>query len=205
MKFTLLSLLFTTALASPVVDLEKRHLSSTRNDLNDGKCGSVLVIYARGTTEAGNVGLIAGPPFFRTLDDLVDDLAVQGVDYPADVAGYLAGGSTAGATTMANLVAKAVSSCPNTKIVLSGYSQGAQVTHLAAAKIPASSYPRIAAIVVFGDPYEGYAFPGTLNNNVKTFCNVGDKICLGLPIVLAPHLTYGLDADEAAEYVAARV
>lgn len=51
----------------------------------------------------------------------------------------------------------------------------------------------------------GDAFPGTLNNNVKTFCNEGDLICDGLPIPLGPHGSYELNADDAAKYVADRL
>lgn len=89
--------------------------------------------------------------------------------------------------------------------MLSGYSQGAQVTHKAAKQISTALHPRIAAIVVFGDPNNGDAFPGTLNNNVKTFCNAGDLICSGQAIILAPHLRYGSDAGAAAQFVAGKV
>lgn len=103
--------------------LAKRQGGTTRNDLIDGECKEVTVIFARGTTEAGNVGSIAGPPFFDALDDVLGrgTVAIQGVDYPADIAGYLAGGSREGARTMAGLVSEAVTKCPDTKIVISGY------------------------------------------------------------------------------------
>lgn len=101
--------------------------SSTRNELN--KCKPVTVIFARGTLELGNVGSITGPPFFNALEDAigVDNLAVQGVEYPANIQGYLKGGDTGGAATTAKLLEQAVSQCPDTQIVLSGYSQGAQI------------------------------------------------------------------------------
>ena len=93
-------------------------LSDTRNDLLDGTCKPVTIIFAR-----GNVGTLAGPPFFNALTDLVGDdtVAVQGVDYAASIAGYLEGGDPAGAATMAALANQAVSQCPGTKLVLSGY------------------------------------------------------------------------------------
>ncbi|KAH8146015.1 uncharacterized protein LAJ45_09937 [Morchella importuna] len=200
------SLVFLLALtsfvgASPIAP--RQSLSTTRNDIVDGACKEVTVIFARGTTEAGNVGSLAGPPFFNALvADLSNaEVAVQGVDYPADVIGFLAGGSSAGASTMAGHVKTIKSSCPTTKIVLSGYSQGAQVTHKAAALLSTAEAAMVSSIVLFGDPNEGDAFPGTLNNHVKTFCNVGDLICLGQAIILTPHLTYSLNAGEAAEFV----
>lgn len=78
--------------------------SDTENDLVDGTkgCTTFTVIFARGTTESGNVGTSAGPPFFAALKREVgaENVAVQGVDYPADIPGFLAGGSPEGSTTM---------------------------------------------------------------------------------------------------------
>ena len=51
-------------------------------------------------------------------------LTFTGVDYPANVQGFLAGGDNNGAATMASDVNNVASSCPNTEIVMSGYSQG---------------------------------------------------------------------------------
>lgn len=105
--------------------LNTRQSSDTRNDLTDGNpCKAVTVIFARGTTESGNVGSLAGPPFFSAIATAIGDanLAVQGVDYAADIAGFLAGGDAAGSKTMAGLVDQAIAQCPDTKVVMSGYS-----------------------------------------------------------------------------------
>lgn len=83
----------------------------------------MTVIFARGTTETGNVGTLAGPPFFNALEASVGagNVAVQGVDYPADIPGFLAGGDAGGSKTMASLVQQAMTQCPSTKIVMAGY------------------------------------------------------------------------------------
>lgn len=81
----------------------------------------MVYIFARGTTEIGNLGTIVGPGFGRALEDRMGDVAVQGVDYPAVVAGFLAGGSNSGAETMADLARTAISQCPGTPILMSGY------------------------------------------------------------------------------------
>lgn len=47
---------------------------------------------------------------------------------------------------------QAFSQCPDTQVVMSGYSQGAQVTHLAAADLPAATMEKVSAVVTFGDP-----------------------------------------------------
>ena len=102
-------------------------LSTTQNGLTDGEgCKAMTVIFARGTTETGNVGTLTGPPFFTALAQVVGtlNLAVQGVDYPADIPGFLAGGDATGSTTMAQLVTQAMTQCPNTKVVMSGYRYG---------------------------------------------------------------------------------
>lgn len=121
----ILSALFATALSAPIAGptLDIRQEATTRNELLDGPCRKVTVIFARGTTEAGNIGALVGPSLECALDSRLgaNTVAFQGVDYPADVAGYLAGGSAAGGSTLASLVNTASTKCPSTQIVLSGY------------------------------------------------------------------------------------
>ena len=108
--------------------------SDTQNDLIDGTpCKAITVLFARGTTSPGNMGTSTGPPFVQAIGALVgtSNIAVQGIDYPASIIGFLQGGDTAGGTLMASLTARAFSQCPNTKVVLSGYSQGGQLVHKA--------------------------------------------------------------------------
>jgi cutinase len=89
---------------------KRQYGGDTYNQLTDGTaCRPVTVIYARGTTQAGNVGEAnsEGPTFFNALSSLLGGtsrLAIQGVTYPANVFGFLAGGDAAGATTMFNLI-----------------------------------------------------------------------------------------------------
>jgi len=66
-------------------------------------CRTYTVIFARGTTEPGNVGILVGPPFFEALKESVGTsaVAIQGVNgYAASVAGYLAGGDATGSANM---------------------------------------------------------------------------------------------------------
>lgn len=109
--------------SSPADLVARDNWDVTRNDLVNGVCAPVTVIFARGTVEFGNVGSLAGPPFFNALEGIIgsQNLAVQGVDYGATIAGYLEGGDPAGAATLASLVNLAVSQCPSTQIILSGY------------------------------------------------------------------------------------
>jgi Cutinase len=92
-------------------------------DLVDGVCAPVTVIFARGTSEPGNVGAIVGPPFSAALDQSIGagNVAFQGVDYPADAPGFLQVGDPEGAATTADLVNQAAANCSDTQIIMSGY------------------------------------------------------------------------------------
>lgn len=65
-------------------------------------CSDVTVIFARGTTEVGTLGTVVGPPFLSALKSALGSSSVtmNGVDYPADVPGFLEGGDAAGSKTM---------------------------------------------------------------------------------------------------------
>lgn len=68
------------ALARPV--FKRQFQSPLQNDLLNGSpCRAITIIFARGTFEAGNVGSLAGPPFFEAMADIAgaENVAVQGV------------------------------------------------------------------------------------------------------------------------------
>lgn len=89
-------------------------------------CSDVFVYFARGTTEVPTLGTVVGPGFLASLNTKLQargqSLTFTGINYPATVAGYLAGGDEGGANTMASSVTSTASRCPNAKIVISGYS-----------------------------------------------------------------------------------
>ncbi|KPI42381.1 putative cutinase 3 [Cyphellophora attinorum] len=196
---TLLPLLATSA---PTNHLQTRQTTSS-DDILNGDCGTVNYIFARGTTEVGNLGTVIGPGFGRALGQRMGDVAVQGVDYPANVAGFLAGGSNDGADTMAELARQSISQCPGVPIVMSGYS--AQVVSKAMDQLTADEASNVGAVVLFGNPNGNDPVPNTNAADVEVFCNVGDLICAGTATILPAHLTYGSDADEAADFVAGRI
>ncbi|KAK7722883.1 hypothetical protein SLS57_004736 [Botryosphaeria dothidea] len=167
-------------------------------------CKPIMVIFARGTTEVGDLGTVAGPPFQTALNaKFPGQVSMQGVPapaYPADVPGYLAGGSATGASKMAEMVKDAATNCPDARIIMSGYSQGGQLVHKAGAQLDSQTASRVAGAVIFGDPDN----PKPVENvqNLKVFCAAGDLICAGQPVILAPHLSYGANAGAAADFVA---
>ncbi|KAF3766032.1 family 5 carbohydrate esterase [Cryphonectria parasitica EP155] len=179
----------------------------TRSDLVNGDCGDVMLIFARGTGEPGNVGALVGPEF---LDELVSALpgknvSMQGIDpssYPATVAQYFTGGSTGGADEMATYVSKAAASCTGTSIIMSGWSQGAQVVHLAASKVGTSGMSAVSAVVTFGDPDSNSTIAGIDSSKVKVICHDDDDICQFGDILGPTHFTYAKDTPAAASLVA---
>jgi cutinase len=61
------------------------------------------VFFARGTTEPPPIGTVAGPPLQSALKKALGgkSLSFQGVDYPADIPGFLEGGDAQGSKDMA--------------------------------------------------------------------------------------------------------
>ncbi|TGO64414.1 hypothetical protein BCON_0007g00640 [Botryotinia convoluta] len=184
-------------------------------------CSDVTVIFARGTTEIGTLGTVVGPPFLSALKSALGSSSVtmNGVDYPADIPGFLEGGDAAGSKTMASMVTSTLSSCPDTKVVISGYSQGGQLVHNAAKLLPADTTAKISSAVIFGDPGSsqshnmawilkltqkpdnGDAVQGVSADRTDVICHAGDNICQGGSLILMAHLTYGMDTTAAAAFV----
>jgi cutinase len=116
-------------------------------------------------------------------------------------------------------IEQAFSLCPDTKLISSGYSQGAQLVHKSAALLPADVAEWITAVVVFGDPGmpqinsrdfdlrltccpdDGQAISNVAASKVDTFCNTGDDICQDGIIITVEHLIYAEDASAAASFV----
>jgi cutinase len=128
-----------------------------------------------------------------------NQLAIQGVDYPADITGFLEGGSPIGVAVMcvtllslslaftdisrAKLINHTLAACPNTPLLLSGYSQGAQLVHqaAAAAALPANTTAKISSVVLFGDPKNGTAIQGIAEDKVLMICHTGMLALLNNP------------------------
>ncbi|KAG0153150.1 hypothetical protein PDIDSM_5000 [Penicillium digitatum] len=172
--------------------------SITENGVTQNSgCKEYTFIFARGTTELGNMGSVVGPPLAQQLNSLTGDkVTVQGVDYPADVAGNALLGASGG-PAMAKLVGQALSQCPQTKILLGGYSQGAMVVHNAANSLAAG---QVTAAVLFGDPFKAQNVGKVPADKVKEFCHLGDPVCLNGANVMA-HITYGVDTETAAKFL----
>lgn len=102
---------------------------------------------------------------------------------------------------MAKLVKQALSECPNTKVVVSGYSQGGMVVHNAFSAQGLTS-TQVAAAVLFGDPLNGRAVGNLPAARTKQYCASGDSICEGGGFgITSAHISYGNNADAAADWI----
>lgn len=126
-------------------------------------CAAAHVLAARGSTEppgAGAIGSLVGSIQTATSQTV----STSAVDYPALLVPYDAS-TTAGDAAIARQLTAQVQRCPDQKIVLVGYSQGAQlvgdvlaggggVTGLGPATPPvaAAIASHVVAVVQYGDP-----------------------------------------------------
>ena len=152
-------------------------------------CPDVEVIFARGTNEPPGLGRV-GDAFVDSLRQQTGlNIDTYGVNYAASKL-QLHGGD--GANDTINRVKQAVAKCPNTKIVLGGYSQGASVMDIVAgvpigginwgSSLPPEYAGNIAAVATFGDVADraGGTLPSQsalLGSKAIDLCNPNDPIC----------------------------
>src|SRR3954462_3078964 len=96
LKTFLIASLAAVGMTAPVANPQFGGFSlggSTKNDAVNGACKPYTLIFARGTTEGGNMGQTVGPALSPAIGKLVgsDKLATQGTDYPADFTGTFIG------------------------------------------------------------------------------------------------------------------
>ena len=191
-------------------------------------CPDVQVVFARGTGEPPGVGP-TGQAFIDALRPRVGDrsLDVYAVNYPAiDVWNTgIDGIRDAGAH-----VVRMAEQCPDTRLVLGGFSQGAAVMgFVTSAEVPAGVDPatvpkpldpdiaeHVAAVVLFGMPNaRAMNFLGTppvvigplYEDKTVKLCAVDDPVCSN-GMNFAAHNTYATNAamvDQGAAFAADRL
>jgi cutinase len=148
-------------------------------------CPQVQVIFARGRYESPGPGVL-GNAFENALASKVNkSISNYAVKYPADTEVDI------GANDMSHHVQDTANNCPDTRIVLGGYSLGAAVTDVVLAApigafgfdspLPPGMDQHIAAVALFGN---GSAWAGPITNfspvyNDRTIelCHGADPIC----------------------------
>lgn len=178
-------------------------------------CPDVEIVFARGTTEPPGVGGV-GQAFVDSLRSQLGgrSVGVYAVDYPATR--DFARSTTAGANNATARIQSMATNCPNTRIVLGGYSQGAGVINLSTTAMPPDVADHVAAAALFGGPRSAFAdslSPGPLPTIAPPYagktidlCVPNDPICSDGSDMRA-HVAYvetGM-VDQAATFAASRV
>ncbi|WP_082909127.1 cutinase family protein [Mycolicibacterium iranicum] len=154
------------------------------------RCSDIEIVFARGTDEPPGLGVV-GTSLVKTLQPMVkgQSIGTYAVKYPAswDFAQVAAGANDA-----SRRVQTIAAQCPDSKIVMGGYSQGAAVIDVVAtspiaglgytAPLPLAVVPHVAAIAVFGNPSARFGRPLTVLSpdfgaRTADLCNTGDPIC----------------------------
>jgi cutinase len=202
--------------------------SAVMQTASAAQCPDTEVVFARGTTEAPGVGPV-GQAFVDSLRPQLGtkSLTVYAVDYPATMEFATAVEGVADAR--AHILATATS-CPDTKMVLGGFSQGAAVMGFVTASVvpdgvspldiptpmPPEVADHVAAVALFGKP--STRFMNAINDpDVVVGPNYAAKavdLCVDNDLVCDPHgrsfsahnqyAELGL-ADQGATFVAQRL
>jgi cutinase len=119
-------------------------------------CPDVEIVFARGTTEPPGVGGI-GQAFVDLLRSQLGgrSVGVYAVDYPASR--DFDTSTPAGANDASTHIQSMAANCPNTRMVLGGYSQGAGVIDLSTTAMPPQVADHVAAAALFGAPKSAFA------------------------------------------------
>jgi cutinase len=185
-------------------------------------CPAVEVVFARGRMESAGVGVL-GNAFVNALRSKTDkNLGVYAVRYPAD------NEIDVGANDMSAHIQSMMNNCPDTRLVLGGYSLGAAVTDVVLAlpfeffgfkaPMPQGADQHIAAVALFGN---GSAWAGPITNfnplyseRTIELCHGADPICNpadpdtwkdNWPAHLANAYIQAGMANQAADFVAGRI
>jgi cutinase len=150
-------------------------------------CPDVEVVFARGRLESPGTGIL-GNAFISALRSRVNrNIGVYAVNYPADTQ------VDQGANDMSQHVQYMVNNCPNTRLVLGGYSLGAAVTDVVLAApgpmfgfnnpLPQGTDQHIAAVALFGN---GTQWVGPITNFNPLYSDRTIELCHGSDPVCNP-------------------
>lgn len=187
-------------------------------------CPQVEVIFARGAKEPPGTGQV-GDAFVNALRARTDkSVDFYPVNYSADI------DFVPGANDMSGRIQYMAANCPDTRLVLGGYSLGAAVTDIVVAvpsaifgytnPLPLGMDDHVAAVALFGNGTQKVLGPVADINPLygsKTIdiCTAGDPICndnldpdtwadAWSDHLQAAYIDSGL-VDQAADFVAARI
>ncbi len=186
-------------------------------------CPQVQVVFARGRLEPPGAGVL-GDAFISALKSKAaqKNIGVYAVNYPADTE------VNVGANDMSQHIQSMVNNCPNTRLVLGGYSLGAAVTDIVLAvpfsalgfksPLPDGADQHVAAVALFGNGSQWVApitnFNPLYSDRTIELCHGADPICNpadpntwhdNWPQHLASAYIQAGMANQAADFVAGRI
>lgn len=163
-------------------------------------CAQVRVVTVRGTLEPQSGSRLLTPLADRIAADSGRGAVVTELEYPASM---VPDSPVRGVENLTELVNQAAADCPDQRLVLLGYSQGARVignTLRTPSALTDVAATRIDAIALFGSPlFNGgdsfnrgdydpalsgtAALPvgalGEFTDRVRSYCATGDRVCQG--------------------------
>ncbi|MCV7076496.1 cutinase family protein [Mycobacterium szulgai] len=186
-------------------------------------CPQVEVVFARGRYESPGTGVL-GNAFINSLSSKIGgrSMGTYAVKYPADTE------VDVGANDMSRHVQNMANNCPDTKMVLGGYSLGAAVTDVVLA-VPMSAFgfdsplpggidQHIAAVALFGNGSQWVGpitnFNPIYNDRTIELCHGADPVCNpadpntwkeNWPQHLANAYVQAGMANQAADFVAGKL
>ncbi|MCV7145551.1 cutinase family protein [Mycobacterium riyadhense] len=187
------------------------------------RCPQVEVVFARGRFESPGPGVL-GNAFINALSSKLGgkSMGTYAVKYPADSE------VDVGANDMSRHIQYMVNTCPDTRLVLGGYSLGAAVTDIVLA-VPMSAFgfdsplpdgtdQHIAAVALFGNGSQWVGpitnFSPLYNDRTIELCHGADPVCNpadpntwkeNWPQHLANAYIQAGMANQAADFVASKL
>lgn len=186
-------------------------------------CPEVEVVFARGREEPNGAGRI-GTAFVNALRSKTNrNIGMYAVDYPADIE------VAQGADDMSRHIQFMAANCPDTRLVLGGYSLGAAVTDVVLAvpaavfgfnsPLPLGADQHIAAVALFGNGTRRVLGPVSdfsplYGERTIDLCHANDPVCANTDLNNAQddwpdhsqsaYINSGL-VNQAADFVAGRL
>lgn len=170
-----------TLVAAPALSARTAATASAQS------CPQAELIFARGRTESPGAGVIGNALISAVRNKTDKDIDLYSVQYPADTE------IDVGANDMSSRIQDMAGRCPNTRLVLGGYSLGAAVTDVVlAAPIAAFGFDKplppgmdthIAAVALFGN---GAAWVGPITNFSPLYRERTIELCHGADPICSP-------------------
>jgi cutinase len=148
-------------------------------------CPDVEVVFARGRLEAPGTGILGNALVSGLRSRVHRNIGVYAVNYDADTR------VDQGANDMSQHIQSMANNCPNTRLVLGGYSLGAAVTDVVLAlpapmfgfnnPLPPGIDQHVAAVALFGNGSQWVGpitnFNPLYNDRTIDLCHGADPIC----------------------------